>query len=113
MWTISTFVDDQDRRAREECLNAFKERILHSCNALPQTQRQVAKNVAKMRSDLHLDDSSGDVSGDRNRNFLMVFHLAKSALVSNPTEVRLYFQCFSVSPSSSAIYLELNKPFSR
>ncbi|VDK45201.1 unnamed protein product [Taenia asiatica] len=82
LWTVSTFVDDQDRRAREECLNAFKERILHSCNALPQTQRQVAKNVAKMRSDLHLDDSSGD----RNRNFLMVFHLAKSALASNPTE---------------------------
>ncbi|CDS39403.1 protein RIC1 [Echinococcus multilocularis] len=82
LWTISTFVDYQDRRAREECLNAFKVRILHSCNALPQTQLQVAKNVAKMRSDLHLDGGSGD----HNRNFLMVFHLAKSVLASNPTE---------------------------
>ncbi|VDM35009.1 unnamed protein product [Hydatigera taeniaeformis] len=86
LWTVSAFVGDQDRRMREECLNAFKERILHSCNALPQTQRQVAKNVAKMRSNLHLDDGSGDVNGSRNQNFLMVFHLAKSALASNPTK---------------------------
>ncbi|VUZ50175.1 unnamed protein product [Hymenolepis diminuta] len=96
LWTISSFVDDPDRREREEYLNAFRERLLHSCNALPQTQRQIAKNMAKMRSDLHLDDSGDDESGSevntngkatlaKNRNFLMVFRLAKSALATNPT----------------------------
>ncbi|KAM3172254.1 hypothetical protein ACTXT7_014931 [Hymenolepis weldensis] len=96
LWTISSFVDDPDRREREEYLNAFRERLLHSCNALPQTQRQIAKNMAKMRSDLHLDDSGDDESGSgvttngkstlsKNRNFLMVFRLAKSALAANPT----------------------------
>ncbi|VDO01954.1 unnamed protein product [Rodentolepis nana] len=96
LWTISSFVDDPDRREREEYLNAFRERLLSSCNALPQTQRQIAKNVAKMRSDLHLDDSGDYENGskistngkstlEKNRNFLMVFHLAKSALAANPT----------------------------
>lgn len=95
-------MDDPDRRKREEYLNAFRERLLHSCNAHPQTQRQIAKNVAKMRTDLHLDDSDFDENGEsgfkvngssptkKNKNFLMVFHLAKSALASNPTGVRFF-----------------------
>ncbi|KAM7542855.1 hypothetical protein Aperf_G00000002223 [Anoplocephala perfoliata] len=89
LWTISTFVDDPDRREREEYLNAFRERLLRSCNALPHTQRQVAKNVAKMRSDLRLDDDNeeggGKSSSEKNQNCLMVFSLAKSALAANPT----------------------------
>ena len=100
--SVTTFVDDPDRRAREECLNAFRERLLQSCNALPETQRQVAKNVANMRSDLRLDDmdersDGATVNGDNcdlNRNFLMVFHLAKSAVALNPTAVRLFINFF-------------------
>ncbi|VDD74984.1 unnamed protein product [Mesocestoides corti] len=89
LWTVSSFIDDPDRRAREENLAAFRERLMQNCNALPSTQRQIAINVAKMRADLGLDEDAeleDQVSSNsKNQNFLMIFHLAKSALVSNPT----------------------------
>ncbi len=90
MWTVARFAEDPDRRAREENLAAFRERLMQNCNAMPATQRQIAKNVAKMRLDLGLGDTDGEEIGgsSRSRNYLMVFKLGKSALVTNPTSVR-------------------------
>lgn len=104
LWTVVSFMEDPDRRARIENLAAFRERLQQNCNSLPSTQRQIAKNVSSMRTDLGLggrkhsnssSSSSSDggydanrVNGDTNDNtYLMVFKLTKSALVMNPTAV--------------------------
>ncbi|VDN12133.1 unnamed protein product [Dibothriocephalus latus] len=96
LWTVAYFLDDSDRQARRANLVEFRDRLLNNCNQLLSTRRQIANNLSRMKAELDADSRVGDrqlgYSDDagsdwesNNGVFLMIFNLAKSALVLNPT----------------------------
>uniref|UniRef100_A0A0X3NZL1 Protein RIC1 homolog n=1 Tax=Schistocephalus solidus TaxID=70667 RepID=A0A0X3NZL1_SCHSO len=96
LWTVAYFLDDYDRQARRANLLEFRDRLLQNCNQLPSTRRQIANNLSRMKVELDTDSRFGDrhegYSDDANSDwetgngvFLLIFNLAKSALVLNPT----------------------------
>nr|VZI21275.1 unnamed protein product [Spirometra erinaceieuropaei] len=92
LWTVAHFLNDSDLHEKRTNLVEFRDRLRQNCNQLPATRRQITNNLSRMKAELEAGSRVGDYSGGAGSGqetddsvFLMVFNLAKSSLVLNPT----------------------------